>query len=521
MPPRSSFHGARWLAPALVLAALLVPFPVRAEVSRSQEIKARMFKLLNDGIVAVKEGRAKDAIAMLEKVTNVALNSFRAYYYLGLAYKADRQYQMAIEPLQVALELDPANLQARVTLGDCYLKRGDPAEALAEYHRAMEQQNDYAPAIDGLARAAEAAGDTEKAIESYRRAIELNPGFPDASMNLGDLLMREGRHNEAIDLFLQAIKVRPDFAAAYNRLGVAYARQRLGNEAIAALRQAELLEKGNAWHPVTIGAVFQDLDNLVQAGREYDKALALDPDYLDAYVAKAGLLRRMEMLPDAMVVLEAGLARQVEDARTQAKMREMKDSMAAEAATLADLATKLEAGPRTRADLVARADLRTAIGNNAAAVLDLQEALAILPEAAPEGAAPGPPVPTDTAILGRLAYSALRSGLFEEAAAACEKLLTVTPGNPDVLINLGLARTVTGDVAGAESAFRSAQKARPGDPRPLAYLANLYAIHGQRLEAIEALRSSLSLMEEGAEERQRAERLLKALDNGVPGGAAP
>ncbi len=487
-----------------MLVAALCLTPASAEVSRSQEIKARVFKLLNDGVQAVKEGRAKEAITLLEQASGIALNSFRAYYYLGVAYKADRQYQKAIEPLQVALELDPVNLQARVTLGDCYLKKGDPTEALAEYHRALEQQADYAPALDGLARAAEASGDEEKAIENYRKAIELNPGFPDASMNLGDLLMRERRYNEAIDLFLQAIKVRPDFAAAYNRLGVAYARQRLGNEAIAALRQAEVLEKGNPWHPVTIGGVFQELENLVQAGREYDLAIAVDPDYLEAYVAKAGLLRRQEQLADAIAVLETGLGRLVEDATTQARMREMKESLAKEAARLADLTSRLDAGPRTRADLVARADLRAAFGNHMPAAADLREALAL----------PADGGPSDAAVLGRLAYSALKAGLFEEAVTACEKAIALAPGHADVLIDLGLARTLTGDTAGAETALRAAIQARPGDPRPHAYLANLYAINGQNAQAIEALQATLGLMEETAEERQRVERLLKALQAG-------
>jgi tetratricopeptide (TPR) repeat protein len=388
-----------------------------------------------------------------------------------------------------------------VTLGDCYLKRGDPSEALAEYHRALDQQADYAPALDGLARAAEAAGDVEKAVEQYRKAIAINPGFPDAAMNLGDLLLREGRHNEAIDLFLQAIRVRPDFAAAYNRLGAAYAHQRLHNEAIAALRKAELLEKGNPWHPVTIGAIFQELDNLVQARREFDKALALDPDYLEAYLARARLLRRQESLGEAVAVIEAGLARPVDDPPLQARLREMKDLVSAESASLVDLTLRLQSAERSRADLVARATLRAEMGHHAGAVEDLRGALSI-----PEGG--GPPDPT---VLGRLAFSALRAGLYEEAAQACAQLLAVRPNDPDVLINLGLARTGAGDGAGAESALRAAIQARPGDPRPHAYLGNLYVLEGRRDQAAQALRSSLGLMQEGAQERQRIERLLKAL----------
>lgn len=503
MCPRT--HVSRVMLLAAAVLALSTGTSSRAPlagVSRSQEIRARVFKMLNDGIQAVKEGRAKDAIPLLQQASGIALNSFRAYYYLGVAYKADRQYLSAIEPLQVALELDPVNLQARVTLGDCYLKRGDPAEALAEYHRALEQQADYAPAIDGIARAAEAAGDVEKAVGNYRKAIALNPGFPDASMNLGDLLLREGRDNEAIDLFLQAIRVRPDFAAAYNRLGAAYAHQRLHNEAIAALRRAELLEKGNPWHPVTIGVIFQELDNLVQARREFDKALALDPDYLDGYLALARLLRRQEALGEAVAVVEAGLGRPVDDPPVQGKLREMKDLLTKESAALVDLTSRLQGAVRSRVDLIARAELRAGMGNHAAAVPDLREALQ-------QPAAGGEPADAD--VLARLAVSALSAGLYEEASRACAQLLPARPGDADVLINLGLARTGTGDSAGAESALRAAIQARPGDPRPHGYLANLYVLTGRHAQAAESLRDALALMQEGAQERQRLERLLKAL----------
>ncbi|HKY32656.1 MAG TPA: tetratricopeptide repeat protein [Candidatus Polarisedimenticolia bacterium] len=505
----------RWIALSLFAAAAVLP-PARearaAEVSRSQEIRARVFKLLNEGIQAVKEGKPKEAIPKLESASRIALNSFRAYYYLGAAYKADRQYQKAIEPLEIALELDPVNLQARVLLAECYLQRGDPAEALAEYHRALELQSDYAPAHDGLGRVAEAAGDEEKAIEHYRKAIALNPGFPDAALNLGDLLMREGRHNEAIELFVQAIKVRPDFAAAYNRLGVAYARQRMGNEAIAALRKAGELEQGNAWHAVTIGSTFEEMGHLVQAMREYDRALAMDADYLEGYLGKARLLRRQGRFPEAGELLAAGKARPAEDARTRARMQELEKALEAESARLAELDGRLAAGPRTMPDLLARADLKAAIGDHAAALADLREA-ASLPEAATQDP------DARKALLGRLAYCALQAGQFEEASTACVALTSLLPGDADVLINLGLARSALGDVPGAEAALKEAVRLRPGDHRPHAYLGNLYALSGQRDHAIESLGASLALMPEGMEERQRVERLLQVLRERPAGGS--
>jgi tetratricopeptide (TPR) repeat protein len=471
------------------------------------EIRARVFKLITDGTQAYKDGRNADAIKMLEEAANIALNSFKAYYYLGLALKADRQYQRAIEPLQIAIELDPVNLAARVALGDCYLKRGDPPEALAEYHRALSLGADYAPAYDGLGRAAEAAGETEKAIEHYRKAIELNPGFPDSALNLGDLFLREGRTTEAIQLFLTAIKVRPDFAAAYNRLGVAYSRQRFNNEAIAALRQAEVLEKGNPWHGVTIGGIYMDLGSLVLAQRELDQALALDPDFLEVYQARARLKRRVGDLAGAQEEIKAGLARKSDDAHGIEQLAETATRLADESRRLTELNATLDSKPRDIPTLLALADLRVSFGDFPAAVQLLLEA---------EKAAGGD---ADSALLGRLSYAALRAGQFDEAARAAESLVKLSPGDPGLQLNLGLARLGLGQTPEAEVALREAARLKPGDPSPLCYLGDLYAIEGKFAKAIETLLAATAMTAEGSEERSRIERLIRALQSRSGEGA--
>jgi len=499
----------------LIFAAMLtVASWGRADVSRSQELRASVFRDLTDGIQAYKEGRPKDAIPLLERAADIALNSFRAYHYLGLAYYADHQYRKALEPLEVAIELDPVSLPAHVALGDCHLKLGDPEEALAEYHRTLTLQADYAPALDGLARTAEASGDIDKAIENYRKAIALNPGFPDASLNLGDLYLREGRNQEATRLFLDAIRVRPDFAAAYNRLGVAYARQKLSNEAIAALRHAAELERGNPWHPVTIGGIFMDLDNLVQAEREFDEALKMDPDFLEAYMARAALLRRQGRLGEAVVFLDVGLSRNVEAPAVRAQLRETREKYAQESEQLTTLQASLS--PQSDTPVGAEAGAAPADDPNALVALgilrqqlgDHVEAVRLLEQAVTQGGA------SDPLLLDRLAYNQLRAGLFERAEATYEGLLAASPEKVDILINLALSRIGLSDYTGAEEVLQQASRLRPGDARPLAYLGNVYVLSGRRDDAIRSLDASLALLEEQSAERPRLERLLGALRDG-------
>ncbi len=485
--------------------AALIPDNARAMVSRSQELRARVFRLLTDGIKAYKEARPKDAIPLLEEAAGISLNSFKAYYYLGLAYMADHKYLKAIDPLEIAIELDPVNLQAHVALGDCYLKRGDPEEALAEYHRVLAIQNDYAPGWDGLGRAAEASGDVEKAIEHFRKATDLNPGFPDPSLNLGDLFMREGRYAEAIDLFIKAIRVRPDFAAAYNRLGAAYAYQRLGNEAIAALRHAETLEPGNPWHAVTIGRIFLRLDNLVQAERELARAHEKDPDYLEAYLVRADLLRRLGRFDEAIQILDEGIGRGVDDAMTMVQLREKRADLVEEMDRFSAITARMEVTPEqvdARA-LVDMAGMQGRIGDHAAALESYKQALVIEPALA-----------SDPAVLERLGYSALRCEMFADASEALQSLSHITPDDASTFINLGLAHMGLGETEAAETALRRAAELKPGDHVPHIYLGNMFVRHGRNDKAIESFRAALSLLPEEGEVRKRVQKLLEELNGG-------
>lgn len=505
--PRSQRRS--WAALAGLLTVLLPAGSLCADLSRSQEVKARIFARLAEGTEAYRKGDPKLAIDILGEVARVALNSFRAHYYLGLAFKADRQYSKAIESLGTALELDPTHLQARVELGDCWLKRGDVDEALAEYHRVLGIQQGYAPAWDGIGRGAEATGDDDRAAESFRRAVELNPGFPDAYLNLGDLYLRKGRLTEAVDLFVRAIAVRPDFAAAYNRLGVAYARQRLGNAAIASLRKAAELEKGNPWHPYTIGLIEMELGDVTQARRDFDAAMALDRNYIEAYVAKARLLRRLGDFDAAAGLLETALALPTEDRKLKEETERLHQQVAGEAVAHRELAARVDAGTAGREEMRGLADLRALTGDYAGAAESLRAAsgLATGADAAEPGAA---------SELFRLGYYLLLAGSFEEAERAFERVRALRPASVAALMNLGLSLEGQGKARAAEAAYLEAGRADPKAAAPLIALGNARVLEGRYAEAASAFEEALRTAEEFPE-KARVEAILRVLRRRVEG----
>lgn len=517
LPFRRSTSSVPLLA-ALCLLASGASGTTQGAVSRSQQLKAETFDRMSKGIKAVKEGDPKGAIELLEEVARVALNSFRAHYYLGMAYKADRQYLKAIDSLSFALDLDPAHMQAHVDLGDCYLKRGDTGEALAEYHRALEIQKAFAPAWDGLGRTAEASGDDDKAIEHFRKAIDLNPGFPDPSLNLGDLYLRKGRLSEAVDLFLRAIAVRPNFAAAYNRLGVAYSRQRLGNEAIAALHKARELEQGNPWHPYTIGLVELDLGYLTRALRSFERAIGIDENYLEAYVSKAEILRRLGRFEEAEFLLEAAMDRPSEDVALLKEIKELREEFRRQRLTMDDIEARAEAGMATMDEVRSLAELRAQTGDFAGAARALESAREwanLNGSTASGGEEPStdgtrerdPLTPADRF---RLGYYRLEAGDYVDAAETFSALRGESPGSLPVLLNLGLSLEGQGKTRAAAQAYEDALSRRPDDPVLLTALANIMVVEGKYPRAIASYEKALASPRE-FEGRARVETILKAL----------
>lgn len=508
LPGAAAPRRLRRLATSIVILALVLaaaPGGSIAEVSRSQQLKAETFEKMNRGIKALHDGRAKEAVELLTEVTRMALNSFRGFYYLGLAYKADRQYLKAIEPLIFALDLDPTHMQAHVDLGDCYLKRGDTGEALAEYHRALEIQQGFAPAWDGLGRAAEAAGDDETAIAHFKKAIEVNPGFPGAPLNLGDLYLRAGKLREAVDLFLEAISVRPDFAAAYNRLGVAYARQRLGNEAIAALRRASELERGNPWHPYTIGLIELDLGYLGRALRSFEAAIRLDASYLEAYVEKARILRRMGLFEDAELLLEAAADQPSEDVKLLGEIEALRADFHRQRLAIEDIQARVESGLAEPAEIRTLAGLRAETGDYAGAA----RALAGLQARAAEQAGDAEAA-FGAADLFTLGYYHLRAGSYAEAADVFAEVRSGQPGSAAVLLNLGLSLEGRGMAHAASLVYEEALGLAPGDVTILVALGNVLVLEGRYDEAARAFERALASPAEFGS-RSRVETILKAL----------
>ena len=436
-------------------------------------IRVDAFRLLNEGVTAYNRGRYAEAVEKLRQSASMALNSFRAYHFLGLALIGNRQYEEALAALEIALDLDPYHLNSLVAFGDAHLKMGEADEATAAYYRALKIRPEFPNALDGIARGYEAQSRDDKAEEFYQRAIASNRGFAPAYTHLGDLYLRVGRYQDAVRLLSEAVVIRPDYAPGLNRLAHGFTRLRMYNDAVATIEKAIELAPDRPEHPVSLGMIQVELGLAHRAGESFRKALQLDPVLASAHHGMAELARRQGRYPEALQSVDRALA---DDRLRPAGRKELetyRQTIKAESADYDRLTTAVAGEGASEEDYDSLARLH-ALRNEWA------EAAEILGRA---GAG------ADQAMLG---FYLLKAGEFSRAA----DLYRALPGledNAGLLLNQGIALASLGRDREAATVYRRVLELDEANTDAWLYLGNVLVRLRDNDKAIEAFRRFLQV----------------------------
>ncbi|MGE5280299.1 MAG: tetratricopeptide repeat protein [Deltaproteobacteria bacterium] len=182
---------------------------------------------------------------------------------------------------EITLQYAPHSSRVLSNLGHLYQAEGRLEEAAGLYERAIaiNPQNELR-AYSGLGAAYLRMGRPADAIAVYEKAIAINPGFYELYSNLGSIYDRVGRPQEALEAFRTAVRLNQNSAAAQMNLGVLLARGRgTVEEAFSCYRKAVALDPEFPEAYFNMGDLYLKLGHGPEAASYFRQALALRPDY--------------------------------------------------------------------------------------------------------------------------------------------------------------------------------------------------------------------------------------------------
>lgn len=232
------------------------------------------------GVELFEKGQLQAALPFLTRATETYPRDARTWKALGVAYAAQRLYDLAEAPFRRACELDPhlddacyfyaralyaldrfePSLQVlkgaaardprswKISLAtaEALEALGQSQEAEKEFRSSLSlvRNNDPAPGVAyGLFLIRQ--GRFEAAVAPLEEVLKRFPGSAGAHIQLGRVLLEQANVAGAILHFEQAVSVQPDSAQAHLLLGKSYVRAGRAREAQPHFRAAERYEDGS------------------------------------------------------------------------------------------------------------------------------------------------------------------------------------------------------------------------------------------------------------------------------------
>jgi tetratricopeptide (TPR) repeat protein len=246
---------------------------------------------LDLGLALFKQGKLKEAIAPLKAALAAAPGNPQPRILLGMSYYGAGEFARAVPELQFAVEQAPANLEMRNVLAQACLHARQFACTLEQF-KAIVAVNPNAAQADMLAgEADDGLNKPDDAIAEFEAAEKASPQEPNVHFGLGYLLWKQHKYAEAAREFALELMNDPEHAQAMAYLGDTQMKLEQTAQAQATLEKAVELPGATRMAWVDLGIVLADAGKNDQAAEDFRRAIAMDPQQVDAHWRLARLLQ--------------------------------------------------------------------------------------------------------------------------------------------------------------------------------------------------------------------------------------
>ncbi|MFN2405778.1 MAG: tetratricopeptide repeat protein [Pyrinomonadaceae bacterium] len=380
----------------LLLVVIGLSGCTNAEKAKAEHVKR--------GDAYLKDLKYQEASLEFRNAIQIDGNLGAAHWGLARAYEGLQRFPEMIDALRKTLELDKANQEARVKLGNYYLAaangrpelineaerlaketlerdqnhieghilmgsvlfaRKDREKAFAELNRAIELDPNRVESYLSLARFYVVTNERDKAEELYRRAITVNANSPLAYSEYGKFLVQQNRMPEAEASLLKAVEVSPTDRNAHFVLASFYLVTKQFDKAEKEYRALADLDKEKPESQAVLADFYSTINRSDDAIRIYQDVIAKSPDFMQGRYRLAEIMLMKGDSQGATAQIDEALKKDKNDRQAlllRARMQMQKQRPEALKAAIEDLKNVLQQEPNSRAGLYFMAQANFGLG---------------------------------------------------------------------------------------------------------------------------------------------------------------
>jgi tetratricopeptide (TPR) repeat protein len=240
--------------------------------------------LIFRGELLTRQGKAGDAVPVLESAAKNAPDNPSAHYELGVAYAAISNFGQAQSEWQRAAQLRPGMAEPQRALSAYAVRKGDTT-LLSNSSEALIKIEPHSPEGYILhSRALLMKGDKTGAEADLKKAIEMAPTNPAAFARMGDLRAAAKQTDEAAKFYAQALALNPSANDALAGLvNIDLARQQPA-QALKRVQDQIARVPDNSGFYLLLGQVELRNQDPAKAEQAFQKATELDKNNVSAFM---------------------------------------------------------------------------------------------------------------------------------------------------------------------------------------------------------------------------------------------
>lgn len=455
--------------------------------------RARVYDAI--GAWFAENGDLNCAVAAFKQALRLEPHLAEAHFDLGLVRQSQQHPAEAINEFRLALQYDPALLQAHCAIGSSL---DNSADAETEFRTALAKDPHLVCALDGMAQALVKERRYTLAMDYWRQALRIQPDAADmqlalatatykaakARQDLGQPALQGAGVADAIQLITDLLKNNPDMTSAYFTLGNIYANERRNREA------ADEYQEVTRRDPKDIVALAARVRALIDTSA-YSEALSPARDYVrrrpddpSGHVMLGTVYQQLGDYAKAEPELELGATKAPDDFESRYQLGLVLARMGKPEQALPNLRKAVALKPGDRAAQYQLVAVLRSLGQT-------QEAAQLVGQLRKEQNEES--LNSQLATEGTKANDLLQSGNAAEAAQIYRHMLEENPASAQTAYNLALALETMRDLKGAEDVLRNAVEVDPTMADIPAELGRLQLARGDLQSAQKSLESALKI----------------------------